>query len=414
MKGDMFRRILSSYVTTALLTLALLLVLIATASSVSAKAKGCQQQGPSGDDAPVIMLAMVGNRDLEKVSNDALAGVEGALRSTITSIPGMGLLVPSSLKLKLGHPPVVEDRNPGVTLVLPVEGSGRAQLLTVSFTFTLRVAVGVDDRSGSVVVDFRDSAISDVRVGAGALGGSAGVNFDLAPINQVVRRIPSIACIGLAPLAVGDSPLDLRFSRLAAHRGQLLAELRSDASGAAIAAPPLPVPPAAWKDASSIWIQSGSVPTAATAVINATYPDGMNDDGDGDGPYRVSVTRLETDTEVATAAILAERSGWLSGCAAFETQLKPVRGADGGVIASDPNIKTCSFPSWLAWLLMPDGDALGRAMTKAIETQAKATIRLPGDLAWTVRVANWTATPDWLGAQVEVRAGSETTHTQPR
>jgi hypothetical protein len=49
-------------------------------------------------------------------------------------------------------------------------------------------------------------------------------------------------------------------------------------------------------------------------------------------------------------------------------------------------------------------------MTKGIQSQARATIRLPGNLAWSVRVANWTATPDWLGAKVNI---SETTNAEP-
>ena len=411
MNRDTLRLMLASYITTGLLAAALALVLVVTASNVSAKANACDAHQAPAVASPVVMVAMVGNRDIEQLSNGALASVEEALRSTFASNPLLKLVPLSSLKLKLMDRPTVEERGRGVTLVLPLEGSAKVGFVTGKFSFQLRAALRLDDAGGAVLIDFRDSDISDFQVSGGALGGSAAANFDIETLSRAVRLLPSIRCLHLGQLEVPGTPLSLRFSRLTAFRGQLVAEVRSDAAGLSEAGPlNLPTRPAEWQDASSIWIETKGVPVAASLMLDLTYPDGMNGDGNGSGPYRITVTQTKTDAGLATVGILAKRSGWLSGCVAFDTSIKPANGPSGGVIASDPKVRSCSLPSWLAWLLLPDGDAIGQAMTKAIESRAKATIRLPGNLAWSVRVANWTATPDWLGAKVNI---SEAPNAEP-
>ena len=411
MNRDTLRLMLGSYITTGLLAAALALVLVVTASSVSAGSTACGATPEPPDKAALVAVAFVGVDDIGQLSGDALAQMSDAIRDEIRSIPLVGSLGPKDLALAVDGRPAVEGNSDGVALLLPLKAVIRKSVFKAELRFDLRAVLRVDEAEGEVVLDFANSEIRNWSLNAGGLGAQVGALLNLDIVTAVLRRLPPVRCLRIEPVLIDGAAVKLRFARLTASDGHLVAELRSDAAMSQQAAPlRLPDLPTAWSNASSLWVQESSIPAAASLMLDVTYPDGMTGDGNGSGPYRITVTQTKTDAGLATVGILAKRSGWLSGCVAFDTSIKPANGPSGGVIASDPKVRSCSLPSWLAWLLLPDGDAIGQAMTKAIESQARATIRLPGNLAWSVRVANWTATPDWLGAKVNI---SEAPNAEP-
>ena len=403
MNRDTLRLMLGSYITTGLLAAALALVLVMTASSVSAGSTACGAAPEPPDKAALVAVAFVGVDDIGQLSGDALAQMSDAIRHAMPSLPLIGSLGPKDLALAVDGRPEVEGNANGVALLLPLKAVIRKSVFKAELRFDLRAALRVNEAEGEVVLDFANSEIRNLSLNAGAFGAQVEALLTLDFMTSVLRRLPPARCLRIEPLLIDGAAVKLRFARLTASDGHLVAELRSDAAMSQQAAPlRLPDLPSEWPNASSLWVQEASIPAAANLVVGATFPDGVSSDGDPNGPYRFSVNGAETGEQTTTVELLATRSGWLSGCVGFVTQLTPAKGTNGGVIATDPAVRSCSFPSWLAWLLLPDGDAIGEAMTKAIESQASSTIRLPGGLQWSVRVADWTAVPGWLGAKVNM------------